>query len=82
MLGATKCLTSEQQKNLGLSEDEFEVYVKKLVVADPEEVGYEAVVRPVSKIFRGGDINTSEAEIRSGVDCFQSVSEEEFLANY
>jgi hypothetical protein len=36
----------------------------------------------VSKTFRGGDINTSEAEIRNGVEYFQSVAEEKVLANY
>ena len=82
MLGATKCLTSERQKKLDLSENAFEAYGKKVVVADPEEAGYENVVRHVLQTSRGGGVDTSEAEICNGIYCFQSVTEEEVLANY
>lgn len=69
-------------EKLGLSSDKTEAFAKKVVVADLEEAGHEDVVKMVSKSFSDGGVDISDDQIRSEIQRFHNIAEDEVSKDY
>lgn len=69
-------------EKLGLSGEDSEAFAKKVVVSDLEEAGYEDVVRMVSQSFRDGGVDIRDDVIRTEIQRFQGLAEEEVQKGY
>ncbi len=69
-------------EKLGLVSTETDALIKRIVLSDLEEKGYEDVVRKVSQAFREGGVDLGDDEIRAELNRLQLIAEDEVLGDY